>query len=86
MKQIFHLINVMLVVVMMGCTKAGQEKSAVSSRVSAPKDTIHTREAAMDIYGYQRVAGRYVQGKNLWRHRDESPTRLTARPACWCLS
>lgn len=31
----------------------GQEKDAAGSRTPGPKDTIHTRQAAMNIYGYQ---------------------------------
>jgi hypothetical protein len=53
MKQIIYLLNVMLVLTMIGCTKTGQEKDATDSRAPEPKDTIHTRQAAMNIYGYQ---------------------------------
>lgn len=55
MKRIIYLLNVMLMMTIIGCTKTGQEKDAGDSRAPGPKDTIHTRQAAMNIYGYQPV-------------------------------
>lgn len=55
MRRIFYLVNVMLMLTMIGCTNGGQEKGAAGSRAPKPKDTIHTRQAAMAIYGYQPV-------------------------------
>ena len=51
MKRIIYLLNVMLMMTIIGCTKTGQEKDAGDSRAPGPKDTIHTRQAAMNIYG-----------------------------------
>ena len=59
MKQSLYLI-IIIAAVLMGCTGNGSTKkvggssqSEASQGSSAPADTIHTRQAAMSIYGYQ---------------------------------